>query len=114
WFSVRGHTYRTIITPEVRVVAAQEFHTMNLVWGQYFTKKFLLQHLASFSLGLPVAMPSHTGGRHAHRPVATGCRSLGSASPTVPRSGRRIASAVRARGGNRDTLGGAGEIRHGA
>src|SRR3989475_5764771 len=45
WFSVRGRTYRTIITPEVRVVAAQEFHTMNLVWGRYLTKKFLLQHL---------------------------------------------------------------------
>src|SRR2546425_8313791 len=37
--------YRTIITPEVRGVAAQEFHTMNLVWGRYLTKKFLLQHL---------------------------------------------------------------------
>jgi hypothetical protein len=34
---------------------------------------------AAFSLCLSVAMPSHTGGRHAHRPVATGCRSLGSA-----------------------------------
>src|SRR6266536_6282032 len=68
----------------------------------------------TISLCFPVAMPSHTGGRHAHRPVATGCCSLGSASPTVPHSGRRIASAVRPRGGNRDTLGGADEILHGA
>jgi hypothetical protein len=40
----------------------------------------LLQALPPvFSALLPVAMPSHTGGRHAYRPVATGCRSLGSA-----------------------------------
>jgi hypothetical protein len=62
----------------------------------------------------PVVMPRHTVGRHAHRAVATGCRSLGSAWPTVSRSGRRIASAMRSRGGNRGTLGGIGETPPGA
>src|SRR6266705_3110366 len=51
-----------------------------------------------------VVRPRHTGGRHAHRAVATGCRSLGSAWPTVSRSGRRIASALRSHGGNHGTL----------
>src|SRR5712691_13236564 len=45
WLSVRGRTYRTIITPEVSVAAAQALHTLSLVGGQYFTKKLLLQHL---------------------------------------------------------------------
>ena len=57
----------------------------------------------------PVVMPSHTVGRHAHQLVATGYHSLGSASPTVSRSGRRIASALQSRGGNRGILGGTGE-----
>src|SRR6266581_4652225 len=63
---------------------------------------------------VPGVMPSHTEGRHAYRPAATDCRSLGSASPTVPRSGHRLASAVRSRVGTRGTLGGAGEIPPGA
>src|SRR5438477_12868189 len=45
WLSVRGRTYRTLITPEVSVAAAQEVHTMSLIWGRYLTKKLLLQHL---------------------------------------------------------------------
>src|SRR5262249_20964147 len=32
WLAVRRRTYRTIITPEVSVAAAQKFHTMHLVW----------------------------------------------------------------------------------
>ena len=56
-----------------------------------------------------VVMPSHTVGRHAHQLVATGYHSLGSAWPTVSRSGRRIASALQSRGGNRGILGGTGE-----
>ena len=59
-------------------------------------------------------MPRHTGGRHAHRAGATGCRSLGSAWPTVSRSGHRIANARRSRGGNRGTLGEIGETPPGA
>src|SRR6266699_6699881 len=47
WLSVRGRTYRTIITPEVSVPAAQALHTMSLVWGRYLTKKLLLQHLVT-------------------------------------------------------------------
>jgi hypothetical protein len=62
----------------------------------------------------PVVRPRHTGGRHAHQAGATGCRSLGSAWPTVSRSGRRIASARRSRGGNRGTLGGIGGTPPGA
>ena len=56
-----------------------------------------------------VVMPSHTVGRHAHQLGATGYHSLGSAWPTVSRSGRRIASALQSRGGNRGILGGTGE-----
>ncbi len=63
---------------------------------------------------VPGVMPSHTEGRHAYRPAATDCRSLGSASPSVPRSGHRLASAVRSRVGTRGTRGGAGEIPPGA
>jgi hypothetical protein len=59
-------------------------------------------------------MPGHIVRRHAHRAGATGCRSLGSAWPTVARSGRRIASARRSRGGNRGTLGGIGGTPPGA
>ena len=59
-------------------------------------------------------MPGHTGGRHAHRAGATGCRSLGSAWPTVSRNGRRIASALRARCGTRGTRGLSGETLPGA
>jgi hypothetical protein len=62
----------------------------------------------------PVVMPSHTLGRHVHPPVAMGYHSLGSAWPTVCRSGRRIASALQSRGDNRGILGGTGEIPPGA
>ena len=62
----------------------------------------------------PVVMPSHTVGRHAHQAVATGYHSLGSAWPTVSRSGRRIASARQSRGGNHGILGGNGETPPGA
>src|SRR4029450_12974613 len=61
-----------------------------------------------------VVMPRHTGGRHAPRAGATGCRSLGSAWPTVSRSGRRIASGLRSHGGNHGTLASTGETPPGA
>src|SRR5262249_44359164 len=53
----------------------------------------------------PEAWLTRNVGRHAHRPVAAGCRNLGNALPTVCHSGHRTASAVRSRVGNPDTLG---------
>jgi len=61
-----------------------------------------------------VVRPSHILDRHVHQLVATGYHSLGSAWPTVSRSGRRIASALQSRGDNRGILGRTGEIPPGA
>src|SRR5262249_11375024 len=49
----------------------------------------------------PEAGLARNVGRHARRPVAAGYRNLGNALPTVCHSGRRTASAVQSRVGNR-------------
>jgi hypothetical protein len=82
-------------------------HSRNTRRGGLFREK----RLRLFSVvhrrlrAVPGVMPSHTEGRHAYRLAATDCRNLGSASPTGPRSGHRLASAVRSRVGTRGTRG---------
>jgi hypothetical protein len=76
-----------------------------LLFGHVFHHHAVAWHLCPSVRVRPVAIPGHTGGRHAPRAEATGCCSQGSAWLAVSRSGRRIASGHRSRGDTRGTRG---------
>ena len=104
--SPEGSVLNVEMTAEARELTFLKTAPCELTHVAYLHIENTLHRMDTAALRIrPVVLPRHSVGRPAHRPAATDCRSPGSAWPTGPRSGHRLASAVQARVGTLDTRG---------